>query len=97
MQLSAKLRTGPNGSHLHYCPACEMAHQLPSSWTFDDNVDSPTYTPSFKHHYGIEKVCHYTLTDGVLNFHEDCTHGSAGQAVALPDLPEYMQDPNYPE
>jgi hypothetical protein len=24
-------------------------HQLPDSWTFDSNLESPTFTPSFKH------------------------------------------------
>jgi hypothetical protein len=37
-------------------------------------------------------VCHYILTAGVLNFCADCTHGMAGQAVPLPDLPAHARD-----
>lgn len=24
-------------------------HKLPDGWTFDDNLESPTFSPSFKH------------------------------------------------
>lgn len=36
--------------------------------------------------------CHYILTDGILNFQPDCTHGLKGQKVPLPALPEWMRD-----
>lgn len=37
-------------------------------------------------------ICHYILTDGVLNFCGDSTHGVVGP-VPLPDLPPHLQDP----
>jgi hypothetical protein len=37
------------GRWLHWCPGCEETHQLPDSWTFDGNIEKPTFTPSFKH------------------------------------------------
>jgi hypothetical protein len=37
-------------------------------------------------------VCHYILTDGILNFCSDCTHPLAGQAVPLPVLPKEYRD-----
>lgn len=40
----------------------------------------------------IPFVCHYVLTDGVLNFCPDCTHAMAGQSVPLPVLPDGMRD-----
>jgi hypothetical protein len=40
----------------------------------------------------VPYVCHYILTDGVLNFCGDCTHPLVGQAVPLPDLPEWLTD-----
>jgi hypothetical protein len=44
--------------------------------------------------YGNAKplYCHYVLTAGVLNFCGDCTHKLVGQAVPLPDLPDWLQD-----
>lgn len=48
-QVSAVLRRG-QGRYFHRCPACEEMHQLPDNgWTFDGNVDRPTFSPSFKH------------------------------------------------
>ena len=30
-------------------------HKLPDSWKFDGNLESPTFTPSFKHE-GIQRA-----------------------------------------
>jgi len=40
----------------------------------------------------VRYVCHYTLTAGQLNFHNDCTHSMANKAVPLPALPDFLQD-----
>lgn len=40
----------------------------------------------------IPEICHYILTDGILNFCSDCTHSFAGQSVPLPKLPDYLAD-----
>lgn len=47
-QVSAVLRRG-QGRYFHWCPACEEMHQLPDGWTFNGNLDKPTFSPSFKH------------------------------------------------
>ena len=33
-------------------------------------------------------VCHFYLTDGVLNFLNDCSHEARGKTIPLPDIPE---------
>lgn len=48
MQVSAKLRRAQSG-YAHWCPACEEMHALPDGWTFDGNLELPTFSPSFKH------------------------------------------------
>ncbi len=53
-QVSAKLRRY-EGGYAHWCPACEEMHILPDSWTFDGNLESPTFSPSFKHG-GVQTV-----------------------------------------
>lgn len=36
--------------YFHWCPACLELHPLPDvGWTFDGNLEQPTFTPSFKH------------------------------------------------
>lgn len=47
-QASAKMRRTTDG-FAWWCPACFEMHPLPSGWTFDGNLDAPTFSPSFKH------------------------------------------------
>lgn len=53
-QVSSTLRRA-TGGYLHWCPGCEEMHSLPDSWTFDGNLENPTFTPSFRHS-GILKI-----------------------------------------
>lgn len=53
-QVSSKLRRVDDG-YAHWCPACEEMHPLPDTWTFDGNLEEPTFTPSFKHS-GVKKT-----------------------------------------
>lgn len=92
-QVSSKLRR-MEGMYAHYCPACEEMHPLPDSWHFNGDLEKPTFTPSFKHTIrwkDEERICHYVLTDGVLNYCGDCTHSMRGP-VPLPDLPSELCD-----
>jgi len=111
-QVSSVLRRA-TGGYMHWCPACEETHPLPDGWQFNNNLDLPSFSPSFKTEYlkrvfvdgkwtgewakdangeMIRVVCHYILTDGVLNFCGDCTHSFAGKSVPLPALPEHLID-----
>lgn len=47
-QVSATLRAVAGG-YAHWCPGCEEIHVLPHGWTFNGDLDRPTFTPSFKH------------------------------------------------
>jgi hypothetical protein len=99
-----KLTSDEYGGYLHWCPGCEESHTLPSGWTFNGDLERPTFTPSFKHEGRkrvfinrewvgewlrdakgdtIPYICHYILTDGVLNFCGDSTHSLAGKSVPL--------------
>jgi Family of unknown function (DUF6527) len=44
-QVSDKLRRATSG-YSHWCPGCEEMHLIPDSWTFDGNLESPTFSPS---------------------------------------------------
>lgn len=93
--LSAKLRRADKG-HIHWCPGCQERHFIPDSWTFNGDIEKPTFTPSvnISANYGpLAKkpgpyCCHYNLTAGVLQYHGDCSHAMAGTSVPLPDMPE---------
>lgn len=88
-------------------------HVLPDTWSFNGNLESPSFTPSFSHS-GVQRiyqngvwtgewirdlngnlvnyVCHYVVTDGMLNFCGDCTHPLSGKIVPIPDLPDGYRD-----
>jgi hypothetical protein len=70
-------------------------HPLPfeKGWTFDGNIEAPTFTPSFKHDWGNGKCCHYVMTAGKVAYCGDCTHPMVGRTIDMPDLPpEYRDD-----
>lgn len=52
-QISAKLRHTSEGFS-HWCPACEQMHHISinrdggPNWTFDGNVEAPTFAPSVR-------------------------------------------------
>jgi hypothetical protein len=100
-------RTGPVFiTHEHWCPACKSLHSFavnepfPSNgahWSFDGNVDAPTFQPSMNIRIGPfpahgdkperMSVCHYFLHAGRILYLGDCTHELVGQTVDLPDIP----------
>lgn len=98
--LSPVLRSVVKG-HAHWCPGCGSMHRIPDRWTFDGNVNQPTFGPSVKIEYNgsnageegpdgermTQACCHYFLKAGKIEFQGDCTHGLKGQTVDLPALP----------
>lgn len=80
------------------CPACGHWHVLDARWTFNGNMDNPTFTPSLmcktgkyvNPNYdgeGDSSVCHSHITDGNISFCSDSTHPYAGQTLPLPHFP----------
>ena len=84
----------------HYCPACvdwhvyavEQPFANGATWTFDGNMEKPTFHPSMKITTGFSKeetrICHYFLRNGILDYCNDSTHSFAGKKVDLPNFPE---------
>lgn len=83
---------------VHWCQGCECTHAIAvekpfsngAKWTFNGNMDLPTFSPSVKtwwQRWGKPHVCHYFLTNGKINYLSDTTHKFSGQTVDLMDLP----------
>lgn len=96
-QVSLFLRSFEDG-YLHWCPGCDGIHMIyskaphpnGSKWTFDGNVDRPTFSPSVN--VGLTNGrCHYFVRDGKIEFCGDSTHALAGKTVDLPPLPEHLR------
>lgn len=47
-RLSSKLWRNARG-FAHWCPGCNEIHVVPDSWSFDGNLEQPTFFPSVKH------------------------------------------------
>jgi hypothetical protein len=92
------------------CPACECGHLFDDRWTFDGNMDRPTFRasmlvggkrypsggqwPTDEEHARMVNgetmqmspyICHSFVTDGRIQFLDDCTHPMKGQTVELED------------
>jgi hypothetical protein len=77
-------------SYWLWCPACDDAVRINSTWGWNGDLERPTFTPSILTRFtmqGQERVCHSFLTDGVWHFLGDCTHALAGQDAPMVDLP----------
>lgn len=67
-------------------------------WTWNQSLDLPTLQPSILQHgneaneaqraagYLGTPRCHSFVTDGRIQFLDDCTHALRGQTVDLPEL-----------
>lgn len=95
----AKIKKIPSSetqsSFYFYCPGCDEIHAFNETWTFNNNYDKPTISPSllvtgFHEKYGKRNYrCHSFIKDGQIQFLADCTHGLKGQTV---EIPEYEED-----
>lgn len=102
------LAVSADAGWMHWCPACNEVHAIAvekafangAKWSFNGNMDKPSFVPSVKITIGPMPtvpvgradagkiyVCHYILTDAVIDYCGDCTHSLRGQKVALPVIP----------
>lgn len=63
-------------------------------WTFNGNYERPTFTPSLRQYYTHPETkqeittCHNIITDGKIQFCDDCPHEFKGQTLELEVIPE---------
>lgn len=78
-------------SYWMWCPACDDAVRITNSWSWNGDLEKPTFQPSILTTGGPNKIqCHSFLTDGVWNFLGDCTHAMANQSVPMVELPDWL-------
>jgi hypothetical protein len=71
------------------------------AWSFNGDLEAPTFSPSVLVKCGRAVdpafvpepgdppgICHSFVTNGRIQFLEDCTHALAGQTVDLPNFEE---------
>lgn len=101
--LSNKLANACGGLTF-FCPGCDAIHTVWTNehnrgpgprWTFDGNVDFPTFSPSILVSFGERTKCHSFIRNGEIQFLNDCAHVLAGKTVPLPDLPDWFLEGHY--
>lgn len=86
-----KLERCSDGSYLFWCPGCQELHAYGPTWTFNGDLDKPTFTPSLLVRYleisgpNKGKRCHLYLTNGIIKYLSDCTHSLRSTDVPLED------------
>lgn len=87
-------RDGEIAQLQYFCPGCGFIHGVsPTMHKWNGNVDSPTFTPSLLLTYPDQEkgryTCHSFMTNGKMDFLDDCTHSLRGQkGVEVPEFPE---------
>ena len=90
------IRNGePDGAFLFWCPGCECGHAFYTRpcepggpvWSFNNDMNSPTFSPSLLNKYPDGRVCHLFLRSGHIQFLGDCFHRLAGQTVDMVPFP----------
>ncbi len=77
---------------LFECPGCGNIHKFDERWTFNNDLDKPTFRPSLlvngnmQYHNSATPRCHSFVTNGKIKFLGDCTHELAGQTVELEEI-----------
>lgn len=91
--VESKNRDGSHHGWLWHCPGCDAVHQCDDRWTFNGDVNKPTFRASVlvTCEYGDgqrNERCHSYVTAGRIEFLADCSHASAGKTLDLPDWDE---------
>ena len=92
----ARLLWFEDHSLLFHCPGCGHAHsyrikpdpdnaQAPV-WTWNQSMEQPTFRASLLNQAPYPdgmRICHLYVTDGKIEYLNDCTHELAGQTIEM--------------
>jgi len=79
-----------------WCPGCDTSHMVcvpphDKAWSFNGDPVKPTFSPSVlvtSSRKKQETRCHSFVTDGMINFLDDCTAHQLRGLHPLPDWPK---------
>lgn len=95
MSKVAKINSQGQQRYLIFCPACKHGHVFDTRWTFNGDYEKPTFRASMLVTTPADKCdgfdipatrCHSFVTDGKIQFLDDCTHSMRGLTVDLPEV-----------
>lgn len=93
MKLQPLSSKGEPYGHLFECPGCGEPHRVPPTWTFNGDLERPTFSPSILVRWGSDdpRRCHSFIREGRIEFCADSTHPLAGKTVDLLEIEGYEQ------
>lgn len=72
------------------CPGCGYGHPFDTRrWQWNESMERPTFTPSLLVNKDHPSRCHSFVTDGRIQFLDDCHHELKGKTVDLPPVEEW--------
>ena len=94
MMLEGKFLRKTETGYAHKCPGCNEFHHIQTgnrspSWTYDGNKEAPSFRPSVRIRWGLNKgdpCCHYFIKKGKIEFCRDSTHELAGIVVDMLEI-----------
>lgn len=74
-----------NATAVFHCPGCRYDHPFDlTRWTWNGDMRKPTFTPSLLVFKDIpEYRCHSFVTNGQIQFLDDCHHELRGKTVNM--------------
>lgn len=93
--LKTQLSDGTGHDYWFYCPGCKETHRFTcrevripgvANWSFNGNMENPTFTPSLHYKSGEKTMCHLFVKEGKIQFLNDCRHELAGKTLPLEDM-----------
>jgi len=94
MKIRKVQRSETTWEYLFVCPGCNCEHAFDNRWSFNQDFEKPTISPSFKQvgFLGFDNeeptygTCHSFIKNGMIQYLGDCTHKLKGQTVELKDI-----------
>lgn len=98
MPLMLHQTDGQGHHYTFWCPGCKHHHHFSCntsgkrpSWTFNGNLEKPTFTPSLlcwvpNPDGSRDRVCHLFVTDGKIQYLGDCFHEFAAKTIEMVDV-----------
>lgn len=78
--------------YVFYCPGCKYYHSYQTElgenksrpiWSFNGDMEKPTFTPSLLVNGFSEKRCHLFVTNGQIQYCSDSWHELSGQTIDM--------------
>jgi Family of unknown function (DUF6527) len=82
---------GEQALYFFHCPGCKYSHgfHVPL-WSWNGSIENATFTPSLLCNIDdLTRRCHSIVTDGKIQFLDDCWHELRGKTVEIPDWDGY--------